>query len=196
MGNFDYINSNKNLVMRKMLDENQLVSILDNILISELRFQTYHELQITNKNIDIGKILKNDQKRIRIDLCGISKIDMSIHFFEAERQLHIQHPTIYRHFCDYCYLVCPEEQFNLLDSGTQKEQLAWAKQDGIGIITISKEGKLRLRMNARKQELSPDIREEIIHIMQKRYRIRDSLNRDPNKPLWSKIDPYYRNKHS
>ena len=164
-----------------MLDEKQLVNTLEKMLMTQLRFQTYNELQITNKYIDISKIVKNDQERIRIDLCRISEIDSSIHFFEAEKQLHIQHPTIYRHFCDYCYLVCPEEQFYLLDKTTQNEQLTWAEEDGIGIITISKEGKIGLRVNAIKQNLQPVVRKEVLRSMNNRSKIRFSTI-----PLWER----------
>ena len=164
-----------------MMDEKQLVNTLDKVLINELRFQTYQELQITNKYIDIGRIMKNDQERIRIDLCGISAIDSSIHFFEAEKQLHIQHPTQYRHFCDYCYLVCPEEQLQRLDRETKKEQMTWAKQEGIGIITISKEGKVQLRGNAIRQNLQPVVRKEVLRNMNSRYKIRFATT-----PLWER----------
>ena len=81
-----------------MLSEKQLVDYLDKILIDQIQFQTYIELQITNKHLDLAEIV--DQDLIRIDLAGINQIDGSIHFFEAETQLHVQHPAIYRKFCD------------------------------------------------------------------------------------------------
>ncbi len=75
-----------------MLTENQLVEYLDMILTDKIQFQTYLELQITNKHLDLDEIV--DQDQIRIDLAGINQFDGSIHFFEAETQLHVQHPAI------------------------------------------------------------------------------------------------------
>ena len=162
-----------------MLTEKQLVEKLENWLKDQLEFQTYTELQITNKNLDIAKILDNDQKQIRIDLCGISKIDSSIHFFEAETQLHMMHPTIYQHFCDYCYLICPDEQFSILDTETQEQQLNWAKEEGIGIISITEQGVKKVRTYAKKQELVPDVRKEVLRCMEQRTTIDFSTT-----PLW------------
>ena len=100
-----------------MLSEKQLVDYLDKILVDQIQFQTYFELQITNKHLDLAEIV--DQDLIRIDLAGINQIDGSIHFFEAETQLHVQHPAIYRKFCDYCHLVCPDSQLDQLDTQTK-----------------------------------------------------------------------------
>ena len=162
-----------------MLTESELIDHLDNILVDKLKFQTYPELTITSKHLDINKMVKQDQ--IRIDLAAINQIDRSVYFFEAETQLHIQHPAIYRNFCDYCYLVCPEDQFDMLDSVTKRQQLAWADETGIGIISFSKEGALRVRLYANQQPLKSEVRKEVIRMMNKRYRIRFSPS-----PLWER----------
>ena len=162
-----------------MLTELELINHLDNILVEKLKFQTYPELTIKNKHLNIKKMVKQDQ--IRIDMAAINQIDSSIYFFEAETQLHIQHPAIYRNFCDYCYLVCPDEQFDMLDSVTKRQQLSWADETGVGIITFSKEGALRVRLYADQQPLKPEVRKEVLRLMNKRYRIRFSTF-----PLWER----------
>lgn len=166
-----------------MLTEKLLIEHLDKVLTNKIQFQTYTELQITSKYLDVSEILSEivDQEQIRIDLAGINQYDGSIHFFEAETQLHVQHPAIYRKFCDYCYLVCPDSQFDLLDTITKQEQFSWATEIGLGIITISEEGKLRVRVHANRQNLDPIIRKEVLRLMNKRFKIRfDTV------PLWQK----------
>jgi len=162
-----------------MLTEKQLVEYLDKILTDKMHFQTYIELQITNKYLDLAEIV--DQELIRIDLSGINQFDGSVHFFEAETQLHIQHPAIYRQFCDYCYLVCPESQFDRLDTKTKQQQMDWATEIGVGIITISEEGNLRVRIHANRQHFDPLIRKEVLRVMNKRFKIRVNTI-----PLWER----------
>ena len=162
-----------------MLSEKQLVDYLDRILIDQIQFQTYVELQITNKHLDLAAIV--DQDLIRIDLAGINQIDGSIHFFEAETQLHVQHPAIYRKFCDYCYLVCPDSQLDQLDTLTKQQQFDWANEIGLGIITFSEGGKMRVRVHANRQILDPIIRKEVLRVMNKRFKIRFD-----NIPLWDR----------
>ncbi|MHA2136711.1 MAG: hypothetical protein ACW98G_02385 [Candidatus Hodarchaeales archaeon] len=161
-----------------MLSENQLVTRLEFYLRDEVQFQTYTELQIENsEHIRISEMV--NQNLIRIDLAGICQLDSSIHFFEAETQIHVNHPTIYSQFCDYCYLLCPDEQFEILNGDTLEEQLSWAKEVGVGVISISREGKIRNRIPAIQQRLDPEIREVILNAMDKRYKIPFST-----VPLW------------
>ncbi len=163
-----------------MLSEKQLTERLEIYLRDHLQFQTYLELQInSNENFKISEII--NQESFRIDLAGISQIDGSIHFVEAETQIHINHPTIFRHFCDYCYLLCPDEQFTLLNSTTVDEQLSWAREEGIGIISISKEGRVRNRIHAVQQPLDSEIRKVVIQTMNNRYNIPFSTI-----PLWDR----------
>jgi hypothetical protein len=161
-----------------MLSENQLVTRLEFYLRDEVQFQTYTELQIENsEHIRISEMV--NQNLIRIDLAGICQLDSSIHFFEAETQIHVNHPTIYSQFCDYCYLLCPDEQFEILNGDTLEEQLSWAKEVGVGVISTSREGKIRNRIPAIQQRLDPEIREVILNAMDKRYKIPFST-----VPLW------------
>ena len=160
-----------------MLTEEELVDYLEDVLVDKLQFLTYIELQITSKHLDLQKLIKQDQ--LRIDIAAIHQLDSSIYFFEAETQLHIKHPEMYRNFCDYCYLVCPDDSFDSLPSTIKQQQLSWAKDTGVGIITISKEGAVRQRLSAKQQDLSPEIRNEVLRMMNKRYRIRFSTI-----PLW------------
>jgi len=164
-----------------MLTEKLLVEYLDKILTHKIQFQTYIELQITNKHLDLAKIVESGQKQIRIDLAGINQFDGSIHFFEAETQLHVQHPAIYNQFCDYCYLVCPDRQFDQLDTVTKQEQFDWAAEIGLGIITISDEGNLRVRIQANRQNMDPLIRNEVLRAMDTRFKIRSIT-----VPLWER----------
>ncbi|MFX0013244.1 MAG: hypothetical protein ACFFB2_02745 [Promethearchaeota archaeon] len=162
-----------------MLTEIELINHLEDVLVDKLQFQTYPELTVTSQHLDLQKLINQDQ--FRIDLAAINRIDSSIHFFEAETQLHIKHPALYRIFCDYCYLICPEEQFDLLDSVTKRQQLSWADEIGIGILTISEKGSLRGRLRSKQQLLKPEIRKEVLHVMNKRYRIRFVT-----QPLWER----------
>jgi hypothetical protein len=162
-----------------MLSETQLVEYLDRILTNKIQFQTYYELQITNKHLDLAEIVNQDQ--IRIDLAGINQLDGSIHFFEAETQLHVQHPAIYLKFCDYCYLVCPDKQFDLLDTVTKQGQFEWAAEIGLGIITFTDEGNMRVRTHAKRQDLDSTIRKEVLNVMNKRFKIRSNTI-----PLWDR----------
>ena len=166
-----------------MLTEKLLVEYLDRILVDKIQFQTYIELQITNKVLDLGEIFAEtaDQEQIRIDLAGINQYDGSIHFFEAEMQLHVQHPAIYRQFCDYCYLICPDRQFDELDTETKQQQFDWASEIGLGIITISDKGNMRVRIHANRQEMDPLIRREILRAMDARFKIRCETI-----PLWER----------
>jgi hypothetical protein len=163
-----------------MLSEKQLVEHLEQFLRDELAFQTYSELQVCS-NGDLKISEKISQEQFRIDLAGVSQIDSSIYFFEAETQIHVNHPTIYKHFCDYCYLLCPDEQFELLNSNDLEKQLSWAREEGIGIITIGKKGKIRSRVHAIQQPLDSKIRKGIIDRMNKRYKIPFST-----VPLWNR----------
>lgn len=162
-----------------LLTEIELVNHLEDVLVDKLQFQTYTELTITSKHLDLQTMI--NQEQLRIDLAGINFIDSSIHFFEAETELHAKHPIMYRSFCDYCYLLCPDETFDLLPSVTKRQQLSWADETGIGIITVSKEGALRVRLHAKQQSLLPEVRTEVIRMMNKRYRIRFST-----LPLWER----------
>ncbi|MHA2224614.1 MAG: hypothetical protein ACXAC8_05390 [Candidatus Hodarchaeales archaeon] len=144
-----------------------------------MKFQTYQELTINSKHLDLQNMINQDQ--CRIDLAAINHIDASIHFFEAENQIHTHHPSMYRQFCDYCYLLCPDEQFDVLDGTTKSQQLTWAEDIGIGILTISKKGELRVRLQARQQSLRSEVREEVIRVMNNRFRIRFSTI-----PLWKR----------
>jgi hypothetical protein len=160
-----------------MLSEEELVNHLEDVLVDRLQFLTYIELQITSKHLDLQKMIK--QSQLRIDLAAIHQLDSSIYFFEAETQFHIKHPEMYRHFCDFCYLVCPVEAFDSLPSETKRQQLTWAEDSGIGIITVSKEGALRKRLSAKQQSLTLEVRKEVLRMMNKRFRIRFST-----LPLW------------
>lgn len=162
-----------------MVSEEELVNFLEDVLVDKLKFQTYRELAITSKHLDLQRMIKQDQ--LRIDLAAIHQVDSSIYFFEAERELHIKHPAMYTKFCDYCYLVCPDDSFDSLPSETKRQQLSWAEDIGVGIITISKEGAVRQRLGAKQQDLSPEIRNEVFRMMNKRYRIRFST-----LPLWKR----------
>ena len=162
-----------------MLTEEELVNHIDDVLVDKVEFLTYNELQITSKHLDLPKMIKQDQ--LRIDLAAINRLDSAIYFFEAETQLHIKHPEMYRNFCDYCYLVCPDEALDSLPSETKRQQLSWAEDSGIGILTVSKEGALRKRLSAKQQSLTPEIRKVVLHMMNKRFRIRFST-----LPLWQR----------
>jgi len=65
-----------------LLTEKELTNHLDSILVEKLKFQTYTELQITSKHLDLPKII--NQYHFRIDLAGINQLDASLYFFEAE----------------------------------------------------------------------------------------------------------------
>ncbi|UCG03400.1 MAG: hypothetical protein JSW11_05290 [Candidatus Heimdallarchaeota archaeon] len=162
-----------------MQSEAELVNHLNDVIVDKLKFQTYPELTITSKHLDLQKMIKQDQ--LRIDLAAINQLDSSIYFFEAETELHVKHPAMYCNFCDYCYLVCPDEAFDSLPSETKRQQVSWAEETGLGIITISKEGALRKRLSAKQQSLVPEVRKDILRMMNKRYRIRFS-----SVPLWKR----------
>jgi len=164
-----------------LLSEKQILDNLDHILVEKLKFQTYLELQLNDLHIEIQNLTHTNQKQIRIDLAGINQLDASIHFFEAETQLQISHPSIYRSFCDYCYLVCPDKQFDILDSVTKEQQISWAEKIGIGIITFSNNNEMRVRIQAKRQEMHSLIRKEVLRMMNDRYKIRFSTI-----PLWER----------
>ncbi|MFW9855029.1 MAG: hypothetical protein ACFFFG_08200 [Candidatus Thorarchaeota archaeon] len=146
--------------------ESALTQRLNSILAEKMRFRTFKELQITSKHLHLEDLV--GQSQVRIDLAGIHPLDASIHFFEVESQFHIQHPQLYRFFCDYCYLVCPESQFDYLDTLTKDQQLRWAKEAGIGVITLTSTGLLQVRRLARFQETRPEVRQEVLRLMSHR----------------------------
>ena len=150
-----------------MFSEKELVEILSKMLRTQLNFMTYNELQITSKNLNLEKMV--NQKSVRIDLAGLSSIDGTIHFFEVETGtggFHIQHPSIYSQFSDFCYLVCPDESIELLDEVSKQQQFKWASKSGIGIITVSKEKRIRILERAKKQKLLQDVRAEVLRMME------------------------------
>ncbi|WP_455141188.1 hypothetical protein [Candidatus Hodarchaeum mangrovi] len=162
-----------------MLTETYLIKVLDTILKEQVEFLSFPELQITSKNLDLKKIVEKDQ--IRIDLAALNNFDGSIYFFEAETTLYSFHPISYRHFCDFCYLVCPAESFDLLDSESKQQQINWADEMGVGIITITSDRNVNIRLRAKRQELTPVIRKEVIRMMDQRTRINFSTI-----PLWER----------
>ncbi|MHA1214397.1 MAG: hypothetical protein ACTSPG_03830 [Candidatus Hodarchaeales archaeon] len=161
------------------MTEKELVEILNDILLEEQQYQTYLELQVTSKNINISKYI--DKDRFRIDLAAINSLDGSIHFFEAETSLYINHPSIYRFFCDYTYLLCPEEALDEIDSTTRQQQLDWASNKGIGIITVSEDKKIRIQSQVSLHKMKPIIRSEILRLMDTRTKIPF-----PTVPLWER----------
>ena len=162
-----------------MLTESKLIIVLDTILTEQVEFVTFPELQITSKNLDLKKLVEKDQ--IRIDLAALNNFDGSINFFEAETTLYSFHPISYRQFCDFCYLVCPADSFDLLDSESKQQQINWADEMGVGIITITSDRNINIRLRAKRQNLTPVIRKEVIRMMNQRTRINVSII-----PLWER----------
>ncbi|MHA1974463.1 MAG: hypothetical protein ACTSW1_15805 [Candidatus Hodarchaeales archaeon] len=160
------------------MTEKELVSILQEFL-DNTHYQTYTELQVTSKNINIANYI--DKDRFRIDLAAINSLDGSIHFFEAETSLYINHPSIYRFFCDYTYLLCPQEAFDEIDSTTRQQQLNWASDKGIGIVTVSESRDIKIYSQVRLHKMKPIIRNEILRIMNNRTQIPFS-----SIPLWQR----------
>ena len=159
--------------------ETALLTQLDEILVSRWDFQTYVEFQITSKYLDLESMV--GQANVRIDLAAIHPVDASIHFYEVESQFHIQHPQLYRPFCDYCYVVCPSEQFDYLPTETRDQQLQWARDAGVGVVTISKEGALHIRNRAQQQHMTVEIRQEVLRLMETRKSLQF-----PVQPLWER----------
>ena len=163
-----------------MLTENELTEVLETILIEQVQFFTFPELQITSKNLDLKKLVEKDQ--VRIDLAAINRFDGSIYFFEAETTLYSFHPISYRQFCDYCYLICPADSFDLFDSESKQQQIKWAEEMGLGIITITLDRNVNIRLRAKRQKLTSMIRKEVLRMMNQRTQINFSTI-----PLWDRV---------
>lgn len=114
--------------------EQRCTTILKNFLTNK-GFICAEELQLSSKILDLESMV--GQKQIRIDLAAISPIDQKITFVEAESTLYVEHPQMYRNFCDYLYLLVPDEAIHSQSSQEFNEQLLWAKNHGIGVISTS-----------------------------------------------------------
>ena len=123
-------------------------------------------LQEINPNIDPGK------KHARIDLAAIHPLDGSISFFEAETALHLNHPTTYVGLADYVWSVIPEAQWTGTTNDLREEQISYANNHGVGIITckeiVSGRGEVEIRINAKKQDIIQSARQAVITRCKKR----------------------------
>lgn len=90
------------------------------------------ELQITDKVLNIKEITKGAcSSVVRIDLCLVDSNLENIVFIEAENGLWVKHPTQYIGFANFVYLACPS-----IIEPTFDKQLEYAKQAGIGVLTV------------------------------------------------------------
>ncbi len=151
--------------------ESRLVEIMEQWL-QQHGFLTVKELQLTDKYLNIALLTQKvrKQRRVRIDLAAYHPLDQSIHFIEAESDLHVFHPTLYARFAHHVYLLCPEESITRHEPELVRQQFRYAKEWGMGIITINHEGKIRSLVDSRRREPDP----LICHLLLQRFGVKSS----------------------
>lgn len=143
------------------MDENELCLHVANFLRKNF-FNIYFEVEINNKSdIDIPNITTG-QTKVRIDLAAWSRLDSSITFFEAERNLFAKHPIIYKPFADYVYLVCPYDSITSVSKEMKKTQFELLKLNMLGLIAVKNSGELLEIILPKKLKMDPNIRQVVI----------------------------------
>ncbi len=161
------------VVMSKMPSiELDLTNFLDDFL-RKMGFLTKKEFQFTTKYLNIpnlaNTISDNDISQLRIDLLAIfphkDDKDLELYFFETESSFFVTHPTVYRLCADYVYLLMPADVLKKHSPLYIEQQIKWAQQEGIGIITVDLEQQqLTLLQTAQRQSIDRLIKLTILSL--------------------------------
>ena len=116
-------------------------------------------------------LLLQNSTHLRPDIfalrAGVSMI------IEVENVPFVHHSTSYRDLANYCYLAFPKSSEQELSPKTVLEQIAYAKNQGIGVLQVNTQqnGGTQIKeiYPAVKQELRPEIKSRLIHLAYKRY---------------------------
>lgn len=146
------------------LDEEQIVELLSRQL-DESGHLTFQELTLTRSLLDIAA-LSDSRVQKRIDLAALNKYDGQILFFEAERDFTVKHPLSYQQFADFTYLAAPASAYHNSPEHNREEQVTWAKEEGLGILLVEKDGKIRVIVSSKRNDrLSTEVRTAVRGIM-------------------------------
>lgn len=159
-------------------DERDVVEVLYRYFES-IGYYAIKELQLTNKVLNIEEITKGAcSSVVRIDLCLVDPNLDNLVFIEAENGLWVKHPTQYIGFANYIYLACPH-----IKESTSDEQLEFAKQAGVGVITVglSEEriGAVQIRelLHGNRFEVSPYVKTVVLKMIEKRLLREKKINK-------------------
>ncbi len=148
--------------------ENRLVDVMERWL-RQHDFLTKIELQLTSKYLDIPTLTRSirPQQQIRIDLAALSLNDHSYHFIEAESDLQVFHPTLYVNFAHFTYLLCPQESLSRHESDHVAQQFRYAREWGIGILTIDRKENIKVHVHPRRCKPAPEVITVLDHLFGK-----------------------------
>ncbi len=149
--------NNKNI----MLSEKEMTYVLLQHL-ENSGYIAVTELVLNNSLFDISNQVSKDISKIRIDIAAY-KNDKII-FIEVENGLWLTHPLLYREFSHLLFLACPAE----FKSPTDNEQILMAKRNGIGIITVTKNGSIKTILPPVEYNISNSYSKAIICLIKKR----------------------------
>ena len=90
-------------------------------------------------------------------------------FIEAENGLWVKHPTQYIGFANYVYLACPA-----IIEPTFDKQLEYAKQAGVGVLTVGisekRRGSMQIKevLQGKRFHVSPSIKSVVLKSVERR----------------------------
>ena len=128
----------------------------------------FEEFQIPGTILDLGDPTGIGRQRLRPDIFGLRK--GTILAIEVENAPFLHHATNYVSIANYCYLAYPEDSELALTQETVKEQLKFARSQGIGVLRVRVEAnQVTEYVQAVKREIRPEIKARLIHLAWKRY---------------------------
>ncbi|MEA2071690.1 MAG: hypothetical protein U9O98_10435 [Asgard group archaeon] len=112
------------------LTEKQMADVLL-IHLKSFGYKAVKELVLNESLFDIAKLTGKKISKVRIDIAALK--NDKICFIEIENGCWVTHPLLYRNFAHRVFLAYPAE----VKTPTDKEQIAYAKAEGLGVVTIS-----------------------------------------------------------
>ena len=148
-------------IQKEGLSEKNIAEVLLHHL-SNLDYHATTELVLNSNHFDIQKLTGKELEKVRIDVAAYK--DEKIIFIEVENGLWLTHPLLYRNFAHNILLAYPAENTALTD----EEQIEYAKQKGIGIISVSTIGSVTSILRPKDQEIPEQLSKAIISLIDKR----------------------------
>lgn len=152
-----------------MLSEEQIVGILQQYY-RPPNFWAVLELRIRNF-LAISKITshRRKQQQVQIDLAILSLINQDLVFIEAETDLALDHPLLYRPFAHYVYLATSELAIKNQPLFIQNQQFNLAQQKKIGILGVKPNGQVIVHVSAKKCKVEPHIYRTVLNVFRKKW---------------------------
>jgi len=146
------------------LSEAVLVDLLVQRLVPH-GFVPFEELQLDSHLIflrDVAPNTKESQSQSRIDAAFVHPLDGSITFVEAESSFYVEHATTYVGLADHVFLLIDDKAWSDTPEEVRNQQIAFAKNHRVGIITISFQGHVKVKVDALLQHVEPTVRSSVL----------------------------------